>query len=114
MSSVEKTILQRINELEARVKTLEDLAAEVTRVFLGAPKEIAKPEVQPTANEVVILSKFPEHLAQHLHVESNGRIIRNDFVSRDFWMEMNDVAKGMGYKWWVDPSNSKNNHWEKQ
>jgi len=82
------------------------------------PKETAKPEApqqqQPTANEAVILSKFPEHLRQHLTISENGRIIRTKFVSKDYWKEMNFIAKNLGYKWWTNSEDKKQSRWEKQ
>lgn len=84
----------------------------------GAPsqqhEEKKQPEKTMTSDELRIRNQFPEPLKQHLTVEQDGRIIRNKFVNREYWMEMNKIAISLGYKWWVDPSNSKNNHWEKQ
>jgi len=102
---IEKTIPQRINELEAHMKTVEDLIAEVTRVFLGAPKETAKPEAQPTANEAIILSLFPEALRQHLTIKEGA--IYTEFVAPDRWREIHEAALALGYSWISDKKNSR-------
>ncbi len=109
-------IEDRFKQFEARIKALEDLMQAVSRCFIAAPqKPQAKQEsAEQTSDEVRILNKFPEHLRQHLTVEQDGRIIRTKFVSREYWQEMNEIAKGLGYKWWTNPADKKQSRWEKQ
>ena len=110
--------MSELEELKARVKSLEDLMQALSRCFIAAPQktEQPKPATQQssmTSDEHRILNKFPEHLRQHLTIEQDSKVIRTAFVSKEYWEEMNDIAKASGYKWMRDVTTPKNSRWER-
>jgi len=66
----------------------------------------AKP--QPQKMKVATLQDFPEELQEYLTISAD--MIETKFVSKEKWNQINDVAKGLGYKW---VSDGKNSRWEK-
>jgi len=74
------------------------------------PQPKFQPKATPPAIQQpsVILNAFPEDLRKLITVEDNK--IRKKFVSPETFKVMDDVAKGLGYKWISD---GKNSRWEK-
>jgi len=73
-----------------------------------------KPQPKPqklTATEIA--DKFPENLRKHLTINTGDSETRisTAFVSREYWDQMNEIAKELGFSW---VSAGKDSHWRKK
>jgi hypothetical protein len=85
------------------------------------PQEMGKqgtPSLQPSSTPVPtsspnnVLGKFPEEQRQHIALK-DGFIVMTEFVSKERWMEINDTAESLGYKWVRNEKDAKLSRWEK-
>ena len=83
-----------MNDLEQRVKALEELMQRVTDAFIATPRQVVA-TVQTDVGDIAL--KFPEELRQHLTITENT--IKTKFVSKELWNEMDKIARGLGYKY---------------
>lgn len=96
-------------QLAERIKSLEQWRDSIIQACFQAPKSaeakpIPKAEYKMSIGEIA--EKFPEDLRQHLTITADT--IKTEFVSRDKWLKMDEIAKSLGYKY---VSAGKDSHW---
>jgi hypothetical protein len=75
---------------------------------LGEPVVDQKPPTPKPKETPYAITKFPQHLQQHLTVK-NGKIY-SEYVSKEKWSEINEAAKQLGYEY----VGGKGAHWIKK
>src|SRR4030067_1950766 len=108
--NVEKTVPQRVNELEARVKSLVDWQQRCIQADIAAPTPQPKPqEKQP---EPLILEAFPEELANMLTatIDGNRWVLKpKQFLGDESFRRVLDTVQSLGGRY---VSAGKQSHFE--
>ena len=107
--SFEAEITEQDNPLDT-LKGLEDMA-ELYLQSRTSRTEQPKPQPKEAEHTAAksILNEFPAEYRQHLTVK-NGNIY-SEFVNKERWTEINQIARGIGYEY---VSAGKESHWRKR
>ena len=84
---------------------------EVRRIFDAGLMYTEQAEKKPLQVPEDVLSKFPGQQRKHLTLKDGA--IYTELVSHERWVEINETAKSLGYKWVRDVENPKNSRWVK-
>jgi hypothetical protein len=101
---LEAALTESDNPLNA-LKNLEDMAELYLQSRLSND---AQPEKKAVAADSVLL-KFPPEYRQHLTVKNGD--IHSEYVSKERFNEINQVARSLGYEY---VSAGKESHWRKR
>ena len=109
-SNMSDYLRKELNEINNRIKALEDLNAEFARVFIGAPKEQTKQAVVPAPLPPTTQTQPASQLDEYVIFDGNTAKPRSFIADKGLWQALNTDLKAMGYHW---VSAGKDSRWQR-
>ena len=108
LTQVEGDDNQKILEATKELEKLADTYYTMIRFTPDKKTAEEKPVAEQPKETPYAITKFPEHLQQHLSLK-NGNVY-TEYVSREKWSEINEAARQLGYEY----VGGKGSHWTKK
>ena len=108
LTQVEGDDNQKILEATKELEKLADTYYTMVRFTPDKKTAEEKPVAEQPKETPYAITKFPEHLQQHLSLK-NGNVY-TEYVSREKWSEINEAARQLGYEY----VGGKGSHWTKK
>ena len=108
LTQVEGDDNQKILEATKELEKLADTYYTMVRFTPDKKTAEEKPVAEQSKETPYAITKFPEHLQQHLSLK-NGNVY-TEYVSREKWSEINEAARELGYEY----VGGKGSHWTKK
>ena len=97
LTQVEGDDNQKILEATKELEKLADTYYTMIRFTPDKKTAEEKPAAEQPKETPYAITKFPEHLQQHLSLK-NGNVY-TEYVSREKWSEINEAARQLGYEY---------------